>query len=97
MNPCAKCKLGSKGVVHMDDDLVNCVIGDMSEHDLDKNHECFVAIEPENLFSTYGEFLKFIQLKVLFSKLRIYEEKLINGVLCQVCNQAPRRLKEDMT
>ena len=58
MNSCAKSKLGSKGFVHMDGDLVNCVIDDMSEHDLDKNHECFVAIEPENLFSTYEEILE---------------------------------------
>ena len=58
MNSCAKSKLGSKGFVHMDGDLVNCVIDDMSEHDLVKNHEYFVAIEPENLFLTYGEILE---------------------------------------
>ena len=58
MNSCAKSKLDSKGFVHMDGDLVNCVIDDMSEHDLVKNHECFVKIEPENLFSTCGDILE---------------------------------------
>ncbi|CAO2814713.1 unnamed protein product [Amaranthus hypochondriacus] len=58
MNSCAKSKLESKGFVHMDDDLVNCVIDVMSEHDLDENHECFVAIEPKNLYSTHGEILE---------------------------------------
>ena len=72
MNSCAKSKLGSKGFVHMDGDLVNCVIDDMSEHDLDKNHECFVwQLNLKIYFQHMGKFLKFIQLKVLFSKLRI--------------------------
>ena len=30
----------------------------MSEHNLVKNNECFVAIEPEILFSKYGEILE---------------------------------------
>ena len=42
----------------MDGDLVNCVIDDMSEHDLVKNHEYFVTIEPENLFSKHGKILE---------------------------------------
>ena len=58
INSCTKSKLGSKGIIHMDGDLINCMIDDMSEHDLVKNHEYFVAIEPENLFLTYGEILE---------------------------------------